>query len=132
MFKLEELEILTYEIPFGKYAGFKDGFFIFNDEGKEIIHDKSELIYLYSDTNKLCHHFICELLGLYSGLSEFNSYANTCKFENELPRIWDNSPESVMVWFNKNSHELWYKLAEKLFDNIMENIQANAKELKER
>lgn len=128
-FKLAEIETLAYEKPFGEYAIFENGFFKLNDKGTKIIHDTSELICSYSGADQWCHHFICELLDLYSGSSEFNFSLGTCKHQKELPQCWNNNAKSVIKWFNKHSDRLWYKLAEKSFNDIMETIQANAKDL---
>lgn len=88
-FKLAEIETLAYENPFGEYANFENGFFKLNDKGTKIIHDTSELICSHWGANQWCHHFICELLDLYSGSSEFNSSLGTCKHQKELPQCWN-------------------------------------------
>ncbi len=111
-FKIAEIENLAYEKPFGEYAIFENGFFKLNDKGIKIIHD-----------------FICELLDLYSGSNEFNCSLGTYKDQKKLPQCWNNNTETVIKWFNKHSNSLWYKLAEKSFNDIMETIQANAKDL---
>jgi hypothetical protein len=124
-----EIENLAYEKPFGEYAIFKNGFFKLNDKGIKIIHDTSELICSHWGANQWCHHFICELLDLYSGVNEFNCSLGTYKHQKELPQCWNNNTETVIKWFNKHSNKLWYKLAEKSFDVVMLTIQYNAKDL---
>ena len=69
------------------------------------------------------------MLDLYSGSSEFNYSLGTYKHQKELPECWNINTETVIKWFNKHSNSLWYKLAEKSFNDIMETIQANAKDL---
>ena len=129
-FKIAEIENLAYEKPFGEYAIFENGFFKLNDKGTKIIHDTSELICSYSGANQWCHHFICELLDLYSGSSKFSYSLGTCNHQKEQPQCWNIITETVIKWFNKHSNSLWYKLAEKSFDDVMLTIQDNAKDLK--
>lgn len=82
-FKIAEIENLAYEKPFGEYATFKNRFFKLNDKGIKIINDTSELICSYSGANQWCHHFICELLDLYSGSSKFSYSLGTCNHQKE-------------------------------------------------
>ena len=128
-FSIAMIENETYEKSFGGYANFENGFFKLNDKGTKIIHDKSELICSYSGADQWCHHFICELLDLYSGSSEFNCSLGTYKHQKELPQCWNENAQYVIKWFDKHSDRLWYKLAEKSFNNVMETIQDNAKDL---
>ena len=69
------------------------------------------------------------MLDLYSGSSEFNCSLGTYKHQKELPQCWNNNTETVIKWFNKHSNKLWYKLAEKSFNDFMLTIQDNAKDL---
>lgn len=112
--------------PFGKYAYFEDGSFKLNEDGTTILYRKTELITSYSGSDYWCHQFICELLNLYSGSSEYNYSLGTCQHRKELPRLWKDHKDSVIAWYNKQSSKCWFKMAEKMFDYMMTDLEHHA------
>lgn len=111
---------------FGDFAYFEDGSFKLNAEGIKILHDESKLITSYSGVNYWCNHFICELLDLYSGTSEYNYSLGTIQHQKEIAQGWNNNKDSIIQWFYTNSDKTWFILAEKSFDSFMINIRDNA------
>lgn len=111
---------------FGDFAYFEDGSFKLNEEGIKILHDESKLITSYSGVNYWCNHFICELLDLYSGTSEYNYSLGTIQHQKEIAQGWNNNKDSIIQWFYTNSDKTWFILAEKSFDSFMINIRDNA------
>lgn len=116
----------TFICLFGDFAYFEDGAFKLNEEGIKILHDESKLITSYSGVNYWCNHFICELLDLYSGTSEYNYSLGTIQHQKEIAQGWNNNKDSIIQWFYTNSDKLWFQLAEKMFDIFMINIRDNA------
>lgn len=116
----------TFICLFGDFAYFEDGSFKLNEEGIKILHDESKLITSYSGVHYWCNHFICELLDLYSGTSEYNYSLGTIQHQKEIAQGWNNNKDSIIQWFYTNSDKLWFQLAEKMFDIFMINIRDNA------
>lgn len=117
---------------FGQFAYFEDGMFRLNKEGVKILHDESKLITSYSGADYWCNHFICELLDIYSGTSEYNYSLGTIQHQKEIAQGWNNNKDSIIQWFYTNSDKSWFKLAEKSFDSFMINIRDNADIFKNR
>lgn len=113
---------VPFEVKFGKYASYTNGKFELNTKGSMILKN-SQLIISQSGMDFWCNHFICELLDLYSGLSEYNFMFGTVNHQKDIARLWHEDSNTVIAWFTKHADSDWLNLAAEAFDNIMISIE---------
>lgn len=118
----------AFTTPFGSYANYENGMFRLTSEGSAIILN-SKLIISVSGADEWTHHYICELIDLYSGQSEYNHCFGSIHTQRDLGHYWYKHPTAVIRWFEKYQNTEWYKLAETSFDSLLRMIADNSDKL---
>ena len=87
-------------IPINQYLYFdkRCGRFALTDAAQEIIYREKQIICSYSGANEWCHHFVCELLDLYSGMSTYNYALGCYRHEDEIKKVYQIHKDSVCKW----------------------------------
>jgi hypothetical protein len=104
------------------YFDTESGYFYLNNETSEVIYREKGIICSYSGANEWCNHFMCELIDLFSGSSQYNYALGTTIHEKEIPKIWKDNKQSVIDWINKSKAKDWFKAAAKMFDEVIDNL----------
>lgn len=112
------------EIKVSKYACFdkESGYFYLTSEAQNIIYREKNIICSYSGSNEWCHHFICELIDLYSGSSKYNYSLGSTVHETEIPKIFKANKEHIVNWIERIKDEEWGLKMFKMFDNIIDDL----------
>jgi len=112
------------KIKVSKYAYFdkENGYFYLTPEAQNIIYREKNIICSYSGSNEWCHHFICEMIDLYSGSSKYNYSFGSKVHETEIPKIFKTNKEYVNNWIDKIKDEDWGLKLFKMFDDIIDDI----------
>ena len=112
------------EIKVSKYAYFdkENGCFYLTPEAQNIIYREKNIICSYSGSNEWCHHFICELIDLYSGSSKYNYSLGSTVHETYIKQHFNNDKEYISNWVDRIKYEDWGLRLFKIFDSIIDDI----------
>lgn len=114
-------------IKLSKYVYFdkENGQFYLTSDAQHIIYREKNIICSYSGSNDWCNHFICEMIDLYSGSSQYNYAIGTTVHEKRIPEMIENGKkEEIVNWIEKIKDEEWGLKLFKMFDNIFDDIPA--------
>lgn len=112
------------EIKLSKYVCFNtdNGYFYLTSEAQNIIYRQKNIICSYSGSNEWCNHFICEMIDLYSGSSQYNYSLGTTVHETRIPELLNSCRPQVINWVNNIKDEEWGLKMFKMFDSIIDDL----------
>lgn len=111
-------------IKLSKYLCFDTVFgrFCLTSDAQEIIYHKKNIICSYSGSDEWANHFVCELIDLYSGCSQYNYALETTIHEKRIPEVWKIDKEIIIKWLNNMKDTDWGKATFNTFDNIIDSL----------
>lgn len=96
--------------------------FALSDEASKIIYRQKEIICSYSGANEWCHHFVCDLLDLYSGVSLYNHSIDSYKHEDRINEIAITNKDALINWIKDSINREWSKKVYSMIINIIDDL----------
>ena len=114
-------------INVSKYVYFdvEYGKFFLTANAQEIIYREKEIINSYSGSNEWCHNFMCELIDLYSGASQYNYALGSVVHIESIKKYWEENKEGVISFIGKLVTENWGIKLCKMMDNLIDDLPSN-------